>query len=219
MTQDVERELKEQIIAVTTELYHDHCVTAGGGNISARVPGTNRIWITPSGKFKGALVPEDLICVDVDGNVLIGTEKPSVETPFHTFIYRSRPDVGGVVHTHAPYATAIGLCETCFSAFHMSSYALQHIPLVPYGSPGPELGKLVAERIGNNNAAFLQHHGVVTVAKDVRSAANLTQMIEHLGQIWTIVKIISGGQEPKLLPTEAIEAMDRRMAANKKLAE
>lgn len=216
MSQDIERQVKEQIIAITSELYHAGCVTAGGGNISQRVPGTNRVWITPSGKFKGALVPEDLICVDVDGNVLEGSEKPSVETPLHTWLYRTRPEVGAVVHTHAPYATAIGLCETCFTAFHMSSYALQNIPLVPFASPGPDLGKALAERMGNSNAAFLQHHGVVTVGKDVRTAANLTQLIEHLGQVWTIAKIISDGKEPKLLPTAAIEAMDRRRAQGAK---
>lgn len=74
-----------------------------------RMPGSNEIWITPSGYPRSHTLPEDLVKIDLEGNVLEGSLRPSIEVPFHTEIYKRRPDVNSVVHTHSPYTQGITL--------------------------------------------------------------------------------------------------------------
>jgi len=87
-------ELKQTIVDITNELFAVDIITATGGNISARVAGTDIIWITPSKMFKGGLAVDDLIRVDLDGNMVEGETRPSIEAPLHTGIYRQGPALG-----------------------------------------------------------------------------------------------------------------------------
>ena len=81
-------------------------VVGTSGNVSARTPDGN-VLVTPSGLDYWAMVPEDVVLVDLDGVVVEGSFEPSVEWPMHTGIYRARPETGGIVHTHARYSTTL----------------------------------------------------------------------------------------------------------------
>ncbi|UCD73364.1 MAG: class II aldolase/adducin family protein, partial [Candidatus Bathyarchaeota archaeon] len=98
----IEDDLRERLVKVARELWEDGLVRGSAGNISAKIPGTKTCLIKPTGfRFK-ELQKDHFIIVNYETREVIkGSLKPSVETPFHTGIYKVRPDVGGVVHTHA----------------------------------------------------------------------------------------------------------------------
>lgn len=205
-------ELKRKIVDITNELFAVDIITATGGNVSARIPDTDIIWITPSKMFKGGLPVDDLIRVDLDGNMVEGRTRPSIEAPLHTGIYRARDDVLAVIHSHAPYATAIALCNICFPPITFDGYLISKLPTVPFAISGQELAEAVLARIGNWPGAFLQNHGFLAMGKDLRSAANLTLTVEHMGKVLAIARILGGDFELPTLPQEIQTALDSMAA-------
>jgi L-ribulose-5-phosphate 4-epimerase len=201
-------ELKQDIVDITNELFAADIITATGGNISARIPGTDIIWITPSKMFKGGLTADDLILVDLDGNMVEGKTRPSIEAPLHTGIYRAREDMLAVIHSHAPYATAIALCNLCMPAITFDGYLISKLPIVPFAVSGQELAQAVLDKIGVWPGAFLQNHGFLAMGKDLRSAANLTLAVEHMGKVLMIAKTLGAGNQLSTLPQQFREALD-----------
>ena len=98
--------LREQVSKLNQDLPRFGLVTWTSGNVSGRDPQSGLVVIKPSGVPFEDLAPDNMIVVDVDGNVIEGTLKPSSDVYAHNYIYRHRPDVMGVVHTHSNYATA-----------------------------------------------------------------------------------------------------------------
>jgi autoinducer 2 (AI-2) kinase len=211
-------ELKRDIVDITNELFAVDIITATGGNISARIPGTDIIWITPSKMFKGGLSVDDLILVDLDGNMVEGRTRPSIEAPLHTGIYRAREDVLAVIHSHAPYATAIALCNLCFPPITFDGYLISKLPSVPFAISGQELAQAVLEKVGAWPGAFLQNHGFLAMGKDLRSAANLTLTVEHMGKVLMIARILGASSELPTLPQQLREALDGMAADIMKMA-
>jgi L-ribulose-5-phosphate 4-epimerase len=211
-------DLKQNIVDITNELFAVDIITATGGNISARIPGTDIIWITPGKMFKGGLSADDLILVDLDGNMVEGKTRPSIEAPLHTGIYRAREDVLAVIHSHAPYATAIALCNICFPPITFDGYLISKLPTVPFAISGQELAQAVLEKVGAWPGAFLQSHGFLAMGKDLRSAANLTLTVEHMGKVLMIARILGASGELPTLPQQLREALDGMAADIMKMA-
>jgi len=211
-------QLKQGIVDITNELFAVDIVTATGGNVSARLPGTDIIWITPSKMFKGGLTADDLIHVDLDGNMVEGRTHPSIEAPLHTGIYRAREDVLAVIHSHAPYATAIGLAGICFPPITFDGFLISKLPIVSFALSGEELAQAVLATVGNWPGAFLQNHGFLAIGKDLRSAANLTLTVEHMGKVLTIARLLGGNAELPTLPQYIRTAMDAMAADIMKMA-
>ncbi len=99
-------QLKEELHHLHLELPRHELVKWTGGNISARDPESGLVVIKPSGVMYDELGPEDHVVVNLDGEIMEGDLKPSSDTASHLYIYRHRPDINGIVHTHSPYATA-----------------------------------------------------------------------------------------------------------------
>src|SRR5579884_3771702 len=99
-------ELRAKVCALHAELLRWGLVTWTSGNVSGRVPGTDLLVIKPSGLSYEELTPESMVVTDLEGKLVEGDYAPSSDTGSHAYVYRHRPDVGGVVHTHSPYATA-----------------------------------------------------------------------------------------------------------------
>lgn len=97
------QELRRKICQAARQIAQAGYVAANDGNLSARCS-DGGVLITPSGVYKGDLEEDMLLEVDLEGRVLSGTGRPSSESPMHLALYRTRPEVGGVVHTHAPYS-------------------------------------------------------------------------------------------------------------------
>ena len=211
MSEDIARKeaaLKQHIVDITNELFQVDIITASGGNVSGRVEGTDTVWITPTRMFKGSLTVDDLIRVDLEGNMIEGKTHPSIEAPMHTGIMKARPEVLAVVHSHAPHATAMAVCGVCVPPISFDAFLVSRLPVVPFAMSGQELAQAVLERIGDWPGAFLQNHGLLAVGKNLRSAANLTMSVEHVGKILCIAKTLGGGKELQTLPADLLAGLE-----------
>jgi len=187
------RGLREEITRIARRMSDSGLVRTTSGNVSARAPDGN-VLITPSGLPYEDLEPADLALVDVDGNLLDGPLEPSTEVPMHTGIYRRRPRVGSIVHTHAPYSTALACLGLEIPAVHYMLAALSEegrVPLAPYATYGTEeLAGYASEALGERHSAcLLQNHGTVTVAETATKAYSLTEILEEMAELYYRARI------------------------------
>jgi len=202
-----EEEIRREIIRVMRELYRRGLISALGGNVSARLPGSNEVWITPSGVFKGDLHEDDLVKIDLEGNVIEGFLKPSVEWPLHVKIYQVRPDVNAVVHAHNPVTTGLALAGIAPMPITVEAvFTLRKVPIVPYAFPGTkELAELVGEHIkGGARALILQNHGVIGVGYNLVEAEAIVETLEEVS-LTMLAAMIAGQRKPPLIPERDVE--------------
>ncbi len=206
-----EEELRFEIIRVMKTLYDRGLVSALGGNVSARIPGSDNIWITPSGVFKGDLKPDDLVKISLDGDVIEGFMRPSVEWPMHTAIYRVRPDINAVIHAHNPITTGLALAGVELKPITVEAVVtLRNVPVVPFAYPGTdELAKLVAERVKGVRALILQNHGVVALGYNLVEAEAIVETLEEVAITQLVAILASGGKEPPTIPEKDRELISR----------
>ncbi len=214
-------ELRKEVAAAVGELYQHGLFTPTGGNLSVRCPDSDHILVTASQVFKGALLPEHVLEVNAQGRP-VGEEpaalgapvarrvRPSVETGMHLAVYESRPDVGAVVHTHAPISTLWGLFDGPVPALTLDCLRFTGMRTVPFAAPGSrELALLVAEALVEGQATLLRNHGLVTVGKDLREACNVALALEESLRtvLWARLLAAPGliGQEPAVIPPKAAE--------------
>ncbi len=193
---------RPEMVQVIGELYRLGLITATGGNVSVRIAGREECWITPSQLYKGDLRPEMMVRIDFAGNVLNeGAPAPSSERAMHTELYRARPEVGAVIHAHAPYATVLALSGLPFLPVTTEAAFFGQVPVVPFVMPGTkELAQAVVKAMEKSPACILQNHGVVVVAGTLRRAANLVEMVERTAQL--LLACYAVGRKPAVLPRE-----------------
>ncbi len=202
--------LKEQLVELHLELPKNHLVVWTGGNVSARDPESGLIVIKPSGIRYEELRPEHIVVVDLDGKIVEGSLKPSSDTASHLYIYQHRPDVGGVVHTHSPYATAFAAVNKSIPVV-LTAIADEFGGLIPCGGfalIGDEaIGKVVVESIGKSSAVLLKNHGVFTIGTDAKSAVKAAVMTEDNAKtVWLAMQI----GIPDELPQQDVEKLHYR---------
>jgi L-fuculose-phosphate aldolase len=172
--------LKQELCEIGRRIYERGLVAAFEGNISARLA-ADRVLCTPSLLCKGLLKPEDLCVVDMSGKQISGERKRSSEIFLHLAVYRERPDVEAVVHTHAPHAVAFAITHTkvpqCVTA--EVEVFLGEVPLAPYATPGtPDLGESIVPFVRDANAVLLSNHGVVSWGKSLEEALHRTEILD-----------------------------------------
>jgi len=182
--------LKKEIVEIGRRLYVRGYVVSNDGNVSARVD-EKRILITPTGVSKGFMKPEDIVLVDINGNVLNGDKKPSSEIFMHLKIYQERKDVNGVCHAHPVYATGCAVAGVSLDKFILPEVIMTmgNIPLVEYGTPGTEeLYKLLIKYLKDSDGFLLANHGALTIDKDVFGSYYKMETLEHFAHIYFVAK-------------------------------
>ena len=158
------------------------------GNISIFDKETGYMAISPSGVDYMATKPEDVVVVDLDGNVIEGRCRPSSEAGMHAAFYKAKAGEGclSIVHTHSMYATTLACIGEPLRAVHyvIASAGVDTIPLCPYTTFGtPELAKLAVETCKKGRAVLLANHGLVAMGINIQKAFGLATNLEYLAQL------------------------------------
>ncbi len=205
--------LRQELWQLHLELPKNGLVTWTSGNISARDPETGYVVIKPSGVRYEHLRPEHMVILDLDGQRIEGDLKPSSDTASHLYIYRHRPDVHGIVHTHSPYATAFAALGRPIPVY-LTAIADEFGGPIPCGGfaliGGEEIGRVVVESIGDSPAVLLKNHGVFTVGPSAEAAVKAAVMVEDVARtVWLALQL---GQ-PDEIPPEDVAKLHRRYTA------
>lgn len=202
--------LREQLVALHAELPANGLVTWTGGNVSARDPETGLVAIKPSGVRYPDLTAGSMVVVDLDGSVVDGSLSPSSDTASHLYVYRHRPDVHGVVHTHSRYATAFAAVGRSIPVY-LTAQADEfggEIPCAGFSLIGDEgIGKLVVEGIGRSPAILLRNHGVFTVGPSAAAAVKAAVMTEDVAA--TVFLALQLGTPDEIPPDVVARLHDR----------
>jgi L-fuculose-phosphate aldolase len=183
-------------------------ITGIGGNASIRMEGTNEILITPSALYKGELKSDEIVKIDLEGNVLDGIFKPSIEWYFHAAIYSRRLDVNAVIHTHSPMTTGLALAGKKIEPITLeSAVMLADVPILEFRYPGTkELGEIVADNIMGHRAVIMQNHGVIAVGYDLIEALTTIEVLEEISTMTFVASHFGGA---KLIPADQIELIKK----------
>ncbi len=202
--------LREELVRLHAELPRHGLVVWTGGNVSARDPETGLVAIKPSGVRYEDLTAESMVVLDIDGRVVEGAFHPSSDTASHLYVYRQRPDVNGVVHTHSRYATAfaaVGRPIPVYLTAHADEFGGE-IPCGGFALIGDEaIGAEVVKGIGQSPAILLKNHGVFTVGPSAEAAVKAAVMVEDVAAtVWAALQIGT----PEVLSDEIVARLHTR---------
>lgn len=177
--------LREIVWKCNLELPKNDLVKMTSGNVSGRDTETGWVVIKPSGYSYEEMTPAHMVVVDLDGNVIEGDLKPSTDTDAHLYVYRHRPDVFGMVHTHSPYATSFAVSgqsiPACLTACAMLGGEVPLGGYAPIG--GEEIGREIIAKIGRALAIIMQNHGVFTIGRSPQHATKVAIEVEEIAKI------------------------------------
>jgi L-fuculose-phosphate aldolase len=205
------KELRRTFVLVGRRIFEEKLTSGSGGQISARIPDSDLVMIKPSGFSMGYLKPADMVIIDLNGNKIRGKYKPSSEWPFHTALYKARPNIGAVVHAHPLYATAFGIAGKELLPIWCEAFALvRGVPVVPYTrSATQQLANAIVQKMGDKYAVILQNHGIVAVGPRLEDAYQTARDVEWVAQMQFVATRFG---EPKQLDPSEIERIAQKFA-------
>lgn len=201
-----EKEHRQNIVEVGRMVYAKGWVASNDGNISIRLD-QNRILATPTGISKGRMQPDDLIICDMNGDKIEGRRERTSEIAMHTTVYRLRPDVQAVVHSHPPISTGFAVAGKALNLAILPEVVigLGCVPLAGYGLPGtPALTDGMLPYIPKYDALLMANHGAVCYGEDVFKAYFKMETLEHVARITLVAEMLGG---PKVLPRAEVEKL------------
>lgn len=171
------------------------------GNISLCDRESGRVYITPSGMDYDAILPEDIVVTGLDGGVLEGTRKPSIEVPLHTAVYRARADVSAIIHTHPVWSTVFSSMGEDIPVFHdegAQALNCEAVRTAKYALPGtPRLAENCLEALGPEaSACLLMSHGAVCVGDSIAACFKVSAVLEMMAQIYQLIRATGGRPIP-----------------------
>lgn len=184
-----------KLIDVCNNIYNRQLVSGKSGNVSARLS-KDYIAITPTLKSLGELKQKDIVLVSMDGQSLT-SGKPSSEVGMHLEIYKKRPDVNAIVHTHSPYVTGFSFSSKEMKRLEgFGEIKNPYISSVGYEKPGSgELARKVSDNIGEEDVLILKNHGVVCLGKFLKEAESLAIFIEESAKTQFISKMLNSEED------------------------
>lgn len=201
--------IRKKIYKAHISLMEEKLVMWTSGNASAKDPKTNLVVIKPSGVSYDKLSPDNLVVVDLNGKIIEGELKPSVDMATHLYIYRNMPDVNSVIHTHSTYASAfaatgkeIPVCLTAMADFFGSNIPLGDLVLIGE----EEIGKEIVNKIGNSKAIIMKNHGPFTIGASVNEALKAAVFLEEGAKTLIMAKILG---EPQPIPEHTVDKLHK----------
>jgi L-fuculose-phosphate aldolase len=207
MSKDRFRADRESVLFHARKMWEAGLVVASAGNVSARIAGHDAMAITPTSVPYDVMTADQIVVVSLDSGLPIESEaRPSGELPTHLSIYRRRQDVGGVVHTHAPYVTTLSVLRKPLPPIidEMIVYFGGTIGVADYAFTGTsDLGSAVIAALGDRAGVLLSNHGNVCVGSDLPEALHVAITMEATARVY--VESLRIG-EPAALPAESLRA-------------
>lgn len=192
-----------EIINVAREMLQSGLVEGTEGNVSAKV-GDDRILITPTSMNYMEMTIEDLVLIDLKGNVLEGKRQPSSEKPMHLRVYNAREDVGAIVHTHSLYASVLAVLRKPLPPL-TDEFIFKYggtIEVAEYGLTGSkELAENAVKALGSRAAVILANHGTLCCGRTPSHALETAKILERMAKIYVIASMLG---EPHPLPEKVL---------------
>jgi len=197
-----EADARKTLCDACLKLYGKDLLVSAGGNVSIRID--DGFLITPSGRNKGSLSPDDMVKMSMLGKV-VGKGKPSIEYKFHLSLYNLRNDVNAIVHCHPIYCTALAVKgeKLRTDLTPEGVILLGDVPNVPYRTPGSDELVQEIEKISRSAAALMENHGAVTQGKTMEEACNRMEELEFQAHLQLVVGKVEG------LPREEVQKLRR----------
>ena len=197
--------LKKAVWEANQGIFKAGLVTMHSGNASGIDRARGLVVIKPSGMDYDKMRPSDMVVTDLKGKSIDNKWRPSVDLPHHLYLYKNRPDIGGVIHTHSNYATSFALLGRSIPVY-LTAIADEfgcEIPCVPYiDNQGDNIGQAILKHIGQSPAVLLANHGVFAVGKTPRDALKAAVMLEDVAHTCHLA-LLKG--DPKPLPPEEVK--------------
>lgn len=184
-------ELKKELLRVTRQAYEAHLFAGISGNLSAYDPESGRMVITPTQTVYETMGLTDMVWMELNGQILSGHRMPSIEWPLHAAIYRERPDVSAIIHTHSPYATALSVSYEKIPVIltEMCIWMGGEVNLAPFTQMGTEESGLAAVRaLEDRGCCLLQNHGALTIGKNLEEAYIRAVYLEDVARVYLLAK-------------------------------
>ena len=199
--------IRQKLVTLNQALPEHGLVTWTSGNVSIRDNETGYVAIKSSGTKFEDLTAESMVVVDLEGNIIDGQYKPSSDTASHLVIYRRRPEVNGVVHTHSNYATAFAALGQPIPVY-LTAQADEFGGPIPCGGfaliGGEDIGEIAVEAMGSSTAVLLKNHGVFTVGRTGEAALKAAVMVEDIARTtWLALQL----GKPDVIPQDLIEKL------------
>ena len=198
-------EEKKELVEYGKKMSAEGLSSGTSGNLSIYLKEEGVVLITPSGIGYFDTTPEDIVVMDLEGNIIEGTRKPSSEWHLHTLFYKNKPEARAVVHTHSKFCTTLATLRMPIKAVHyvIADAGTNEVPCAPYRRYGTEeLAKVAVESANESNAVLLANHGIVVCGKSLKSAYGLAKGMEYVAEIQ--VTAMSVG-EPVVLSKEEMD--------------
>jgi L-ribulose-5-phosphate 4-epimerase len=200
------QEAGREVLSACKHLVEQGLTVGTAGNISARAASDDVFVITPTSMDYNLLTADDLVVLNFAGLVVEGKHKPSVEVDMHRLIFKARPDIVAIVHTHSLFATALASCKQINSIppydIEIISYLGGQIGVAEFAPPGTrELADNTVKALGKNAAALLRNHGAIGVGGSAKTAITACEIIERSSQALFFTQLF-GGISP--IPTEFV---------------
>lgn len=207
---DIIQQVKNEVCRVAKKAQDEGMCKHKSGNFSQIIRDKGLVVITPSGVDRDDLSPRDMIVIDLDYNVIenISNLKPSSEVLVHIELYKKRPDINAVVHTHSKYATSFAVSSKEIPAivYEVGLLSLKegYVPLAPYERPGTfDLANSVAEKSLISDVILMESHGAVAVGNSLYDAYLKASYLEELAEVYFNALLISKN-EPSVLPVREL---------------
>jgi L-ribulose-5-phosphate 4-epimerase len=197
--------LKKAVWEANQGIYRAGLVTMHSGNASGIDRERGLVVIKPSGMDYDKMRVSDMVVTDLKGKPVDSKWKPSVDLPHHLYLYKHRPDIGGVIHTHSNHATSFALLGRSIPAY-LTAIADEfggEIPCVPYiDNQDDNIGQAILKHIGASPAVLLAHHGAFAIGKTPRDALKAAVMLEDVAHTCHLA-LLKG--DPKPLPASEVK--------------